>query len=201
VKRFILTFGIIAFGLTLSGLVMAEDMKKTPAKDEEMMAAYMKYAMPGPYHKYLEPLVGSWDCTSKMWMDPSAPPQESKATSEKKWILGGRFVQEEASGEMNGMPFHGLGLTGYDNISNKFNFVWLDEMGTSVMYITGACDSTGKVITMYGSYPDPMTNMQEKKYKVVTRIVDNDHHLFEMYNIGTDGKEFKTLELSYTRKK
>ncbi len=199
-KRFILTLSIIAVGLMLVSPAIAQDTKKAPTQ-EEMMASYMKYATPGPFHKYLDPLVGSWDCTATMWEDPSAPPSVSKATSEKKWVLGGRFVQEDASGEMNGMPFHGIGMTGYDNISKKFNFIWLDEMATSMMYITGDCDSTGKVITMFGNYTDPMSNMQEKKFKSVLRIIDNDHHAFEMYNIGPDGKDVKTFELAYTRKK
>jgi hypothetical protein len=200
VKLRVLTLSVIAIGLMLAQIAFAQDTKKAPTH-EEMMASYMKYAAPGPYHKYLDPLVGSWDCTTKWWEDPNGPATESKATAEKKWILGGRFVQEDASSNMNGMPFHGMGMTGYDNITNKFNMVWLDEMATSVMYSTGTCDSTGKVITSLGSYPDPMDNMKEKNYKTVLRIIDNDHHVYEMYNIAPDGKEMKMFEVTYNRKK
>jgi hypothetical protein len=200
VKVRILILSGLAACLLITGIALAQDTKKAMTQDE-MMAAYMKYAAPGPFHKYLEPMVGSWDCVAKQWENPTAAPTESNATAEKKWILGGRFVEEEASGVMAGMPFHGIGLTGYDNMSNKYNMVWLDEMATSVMMTTGTCDSTGKVITMWGSYKDPMSNMEEKKFKTVTRIIDNDHHVYEMYNIGPDGKEFKMMELTYTRKK
>jgi hypothetical protein len=191
---------ILGFGIMVHQQAYSEETKKAPTQ-EEMMAVYMKYAQPGQYHKYLEPLVGSWNCTTKMWMDPSAPPQESKATGETKWILGGRFIQEDASGIMDSMPFHGMGITGYDNIKNEFVAFWIDEMGTSFMLTSGKCDSTGKVITMYGSWTDPMSNMAEKKFKSVMHIIDNDRHVSEMYDTGQDGKEFKTFEITYTRKK
>jgi hypothetical protein len=190
----------VVLGIIFIQTALAEETKKAPSQ-EEMMAAYAKYAQPGEFHKYLEPLVGNWDCTVKMWMDPSAPPQESKTTNEAKWILGGRFVQEDASGTMGDMPFHGMGITGYDNVKNEYVAFWIDEMGTSFTFTSGKCDSTGKVITMYGSYTDPMSNMAEKKFKTITRIVDSNQHFYEMYNIGPDGKEVKLFEMTYNRKK
>ena len=35
----------------------------------------------------------------------------------------------------------------------------------------------------------------------VTRVIDSNKHMFEMYEHGPDGKEFKTLEVTYLRKK
>ena len=110
-----------------------------------MMAAYAKYATPGPQHKMLDPLVGSWDCTAQMWNDPSAAPTESKATCETKWVLGGRFTQDDVTGDMGGMPFHGMGINGYDNIKKEFVSFWIDEMSTSFMITTGQSDASGKV--------------------------------------------------------
>jgi hypothetical protein len=190
---------VLGFGSMIYQQAYSEDIKKAPTQDETM-AAYMKYAQPGEFHKYLEPLVGNWDCSIKMWMNPGAP-QESKGTTVSKWILGGRFVQEEASGTMGDMPFHGMGITGYDNTKNEFVAVWIDEMATSFMLTSGKCDSTGKIITMLGSYTDPMANMAQTKFKTITRIIDNNQHVYEMYNTGPDGKEFKSLELTYTRQK
>jgi hypothetical protein len=174
--------------------------KKMPSQ-EEMMAVYMKYAAPGPNHKFLEPLIGSWHATTRFWMDPSTPGDTSSGTSECKWILGGRFASEEVSGTAMGMPFHGMGITGYDNYNQKFFNIWLDEMATTYMICSGQADSTGKIITMTGSYDDYMTGKKSKPFKSITRIISNDKHVYEMYDTTPEGKEFKNFEATYTRVK
>src|SRR3989442_441387 len=63
-----------------------------PTDEKAMMEAWAKVATPGEAHKWLEPVVGTWDAKITMWMTPGAPPQESTGTSENKWVLGGRFV-------------------------------------------------------------------------------------------------------------
>jgi hypothetical protein len=199
-RALLLCLAILGFGIMIHQQAYSEDTTKAPTQDE-IMAAYMKYAQPGEFHKYLEPLVGEWAVSIKMWMNAGAPPEESKGTTVSKWILGSRFVQEDASGSMGGMPFHGMGITGYDNVKNEYVSFWIDEMATSFMITSGKSDPTGKIITMSGSYADPMANMAQTKFKTITRIIDNNQHVYEMYNTGSDGKEFKSLELTYTRQK
>lgn len=193
-------FGIMAIMLlSFSASIWAEE-KKAPS-EEEMMAIYMKYAAPGEHHKMLEPLVGSWEAKTRWWTDPAAPPDTSSATAQAKWILGGRFVMDEAEGMMMGMPFHGMGITGYDNYKQQYINVWLDEMSTSFLHCTGAIDATGKVITMNGTYDDFATGQKNKTFKSITRIISNDKHVYEMYELKPDGKEFMNFEVTYTRKK
>ena len=54
---------------------------------------------PGPEHRKLQPFVGDWTLTVRLWTDPSQPPAEAKGTVQRKWIMGGRFVQETAKVE------------------------------------------------------------------------------------------------------
>src|SRR2546422_511519 len=87
---------------------------------EEMMKKWQEVATPGAAHKALEPMAGEWTVEARWWMGgPDAPPNDSKGTSKKDWILGGRFLHEEYKSEMMNMPFHGMGLTGYDNFKKK----------------------------------------------------------------------------------
>jgi hypothetical protein len=97
----------------------AEDKKADKPDEKAIFEAMMKAGTPGDAHKKLDPTVGSWDLVVKMWMDPSKPADETKAASERKWILGGRFVEEKVTGEFGGMKFEGGGVMGYDNLKKK----------------------------------------------------------------------------------
>lgn len=176
---------------------------KAPAhmpSQEEMMKAWMAAATPGEAHKKLEPFVGSFTVKTKMWMDPSKPPEETAGTSENKWVLGGRFIEQRVEGTAMGQPFSGIGLTGYDNYKKKYVGSWTDSMGTMIMTSTGTADASGKKFTFWSTMDDVVMK-KTMKIKSQASIVDDDHHTYEMWGPGPDGKMFKTLEVQYTRKK
>lgn len=166
---------------------------------QKMMEVYAKYGTPGEHHKLLEPGIGKWNLTATWWAEPGGEPQVSTATSECKWILGGRYLQENVLGEMAGSPFHGIGFTGYDNFREKYFSFWIDEMSTTYMISEGTVDSSGKIFTLYGTYDDPVTGEKDKKSKSVMRIVDNNSQLYEMFEYDADGNEWKSFEVKYTR--
>jgi Protein of unknown function (DUF1579) len=163
------------------------------------LEAYLKASQPGPEHKKLEPMVGSWEVTVKAWMDPSKPAMESKGTAEQKLILGGRYLQQDVKGEFAGQPFTGLGLTGFDKVQGKYVGTWVDSMGTGFSNSVGTVDNTGKVFTFTREEVDPITK-EKSKARDVVRIIDNDKHVMESYK-DVGGKEIKMMEITYTRKK
>jgi hypothetical protein len=75
----------------------------------------------------------------------------------------------------------------------------MDSMGTSIMRSTGKGDASGKMITMSGTMDDPMQK-KSMPFKETIKVVDNDHHVFEMWSPGPNGKMFKMMEITYTRK-
>ena len=178
------------------------DDKKQPAddaKENEMMAKWAAAGTPGEFHKKLDAFVGDWKGVSKFWMDPSQEPMTSKATMKNTWIFGGRFLKQEYKGQVTGQPFEGFGLWGYDNLKKKYTSTWTDSMSTAIMAELGTCDASGKTFTLFGSHDDPITG-KAVKTKSITRIINKDKHVFEMYEPGPDGKLFKNLEIVYTRK-
>jgi len=211
--------GISVLGLAMALPVFADDKKPTKPEEKKpaeapkggdakpaapgapdtaaMMAMYEEAAKLGPQHEAMKPLLGSWKTANKMWMDPSAPPMVSQGTMERKVILGGRFMHEEYSGTMMDKPFNGIGHMGYDNMEKKYVATWIDSMGTGIMTMSGQADASGKVFTMTSDRPDPFSGM---KMKTVVKIVNNDKHTFEMFMIGSDGKEMKNMEMECTRK-
>ena len=179
--------------------------KKSPSEKvgappgmEEMMKKMEELAAPGPAHKALEPTVGEWNVLSRFWMG-GPEPTESKGTSTKHWILGGRFLQEDLKAEFMGMPFQGMGLTGYDKMKQKYAGVWIDSMGTAMSTSEGTADAQGKVITMAGTMDDPMSGEKNMPVKYILRIVGPDKHVMEMHNLSL-GEKSKMGEITYTRK-
>ena len=132
-------------------------------------------------------------------MAPGAPPEQSTGTSENTWALGGRYVQQTFHGSMMGQPFEGIGYIGYDNIKKQYVSTWMDNMSTAVMSSTGSLDASGKGMTFKGTMDDPMSGKPMKMEEKMS-IADNDHHMLEMWSPGPDGKMFKSMEITYTRK-
>lgn len=174
--------------------------KGGPPDEKAMMEMMMKAATPGEQHKKLDAFAGTFDAKLKMWMDPSKPPEESTGTAESKWVLGNRYLEQRYEGTFMGQPFSGLGYTGYDNVSKKYFMNWMDTSTTGVMAMTGKWDAAGKVMTFSGTVIDPMTGKPCKITEKVT-VADNDHHSFEMWGPDPSGKNYKMMEVSYTRKK
>ncbi len=184
--------------IAITGQVVSQE-EGTQA-EEQMMQAWMKYAEPGKFHVHLEPLVGRWKQTVKWWMAPDAPPDVSTGTCEYKWIMGKRFLLQEVKGDMEDQPFEGMGLMGYDNFKKKYTGMWVDTMGTAIMSSLGTCDDSGKVFTMTGRHDDVFTGTADQKFRSIIRIINNDTHTDEMYMKGPDGRDYKALEITYTRK-
>src|ERR1043165_7932011 len=130
--RKILTLGF-ARALGTSALFADEPKKSEADMQKAMMEAWMKASTPGDAHKKLDNMVGTWDVTVKSWMAPGEPPMESTGTAMNQWVLGGRWMEEKFTGSFMGMPFQGIGYTGYDNIKKQYVGTWMDNMTTAMM--------------------------------------------------------------------
>jgi hypothetical protein len=196
-RRILTTIVLVAFTATLA---FAEDPKaKVPARDAEM-EAMMKAATPGDAHKKLGSMAGTFTAGVKMWMQPGAPPAGGSGVAENTWALDGRWLEQHFTGNFMGMPFTGVGYTGYDNIKKKYVGSWMDTMTTSMMISSGTAEGDGKSFTFTSTMDDPITGKSSPVKEKLT-VVDDDHHTLEMWGAGPDGKMFKTMEIAYTRKK
>ena len=167
------------------------------AATQAMMATWQAYASPNDNHNVLNPLVGTWGQVVKWWMTPDSQPDTSQGTSETKWVMGGRYLRHTAQGMSMGQPFEGMGLTGFDNGRQIYQTIWLDNMGTGMMIGEGTYDSGKKTLTDHGNFTDPMVG--QRSYRGVVTFLDDDHHSYEMYVADENGKEFRMMEIMYTR--
>ena len=167
------------------------------AATQAMMATWQAYASPNDNHKMLDPLVGTWSHVAKWWMTPDSQPETSKGTSETKWVMGGRYLQHAAKGMSMGQPFEGMGFTGFDNGRQTYQTIWMDNMGTGMMIGEGSYDSSKKTLTDHGRFTDPMVG--QRSYRGVITFIDDDRYSYEMYGADENGKEFRMMEILYTR--
>jgi hypothetical protein len=179
----------------------AKDEAFVPVDSATMMKAWMAAATPGEPHKMLAKGDGNWTAETTMWETEGAAPTTSTGESSNKMVLGGRYQMINFKGNMMGMPFEGMAITGYDNVKKKFVSTWIDNMGTGVMNMEGTWDEGSKSMTLNGTMLDPATG-KTCNLKEVFTMVDDDHQTMEMW--GPDmktGKQFKNMEIKYTRKK
>jgi hypothetical protein len=183
----------------VASVAIAKDEKaEKPMDPQAMMEVYEKLAIPREPHKLFASLAGSWTTKTKEWMEPGKPPTESTGSAEMKMLLGGRFLQQEFTGNMMGKPFSGIGIDAYDNLRKKYVTAWMDTMGTGIFMMEGTASADGKTITLEGQHPEPGGG--HMTHRAIWKIVDNNTQTFDMYGTRHGGKEMKMLEITYMRK-
>lgn len=165
-----------------------------------MMKNWQEYMTPGDMHKMMASWDGNWVGDMNMWMDPQAPPTNSKTNAVNKMIMGGLYQEANHTGTMMGMPFLGKSILGYDNHKKMFVNSWNDNMSSGIMYLEGPWDAATKSVTLKGKMMDAGLKTVIEVRQVLKVIDDNTHNL-EMYMTMPDGKEIKSFEIKYTRKK
>ena len=209
-KTFIYSVFILAIGfLTTSVVGTAEEKpvgesqsKENNATDQNQaldMEKWKEYATPNENHKILDAFAGNWDYTVKWWSSPNSQPEISQGTSQARWIMGGRFLEQTSKGTSMGQPFEGMGITGYNNAKKKYVSMWIDNMGTGIISSEGEYDASTKTFQEKGTFTQP--KMGETPFKGVTKIISDDNFVYELYTKDKDWKEYKALEINYTRKK
>lgn len=191
-----MTLALFVLGCTMP--VLAADPQ--PQMDEKtMMEAMAQIAAPGENHRKLETFVGTWNTKVSSWMAPGTDPLTSSGTSKNSMILGGRYLEQRFEGSFMGQPFHGLGYTGYDNVTKKWWGSWMDSMGTGLMLSEGTMQSDG-TWAFDAKMADPMTGKMTD-LKETLAIGDKDHHTMKMWMPGPDGKMFLSMQIDYSRAK
>jgi hypothetical protein len=149
-------------------------------------------------HAKLSALVGRWKGTTKTWFEPGVVADESEMTGTFRPVLGGRFVMHEYSGSLNGKPFEGIAIYGYDISNDSFQCSWMDSfhMGTGIMLSNGKGTENGfSVLGSYGGSDIPVP----WGWRTVAELQQPDLLVITAYNISPEGQEDKATETVYTR--
>lgn len=149
-------------------------------------------------HKLLARQVGVWDAQLDYLDFNTGKPARSKGVSTRQQPLGPLWLVDRFQAQMMGMPFKGMGTTGYDPQKKKMVGTWIDSMTPSLMVIEGNWDEQGKVLTMSGTGVGQ--DGEPAKTTLVTTVRSDDEHVFEMFSQLPNGEDVKLMTITYTRR-
>src|SRR6185503_34769 len=167
-------------------------LPKDPAK---AMENWMTTCKPSLAHARLKELLGSYDWTRRIFMEPGKPPMEEKGTAEFTWLTEGKWLQQKWTGPMFGMPSGGLTILGYDNFKERFVSCSVDALQTTMQTAFGHFDQSGDDLILWGTIDEPGTPEQDKQCKYVYRGFGKDKFTFEVHDMMIGEQNTKVVEI------
>lgn len=125
----------------------------------QAMMAWQAYATPGAEQAWLAEQAGTYVTKAEFRTSPNAPWMESEGVVVRTMDMGGRFLVEDFTGTMMGMPFRGQGTTGWDNGRSLFVTTWYDNMSTGIAQGVGHWNADRTRINWEITQTDPMKKM------------------------------------------
>ena len=165
----------------------------------EMMAKYLAVGTPGKYHERLKYFIGEWELESQMMMQGmEAPP--TKGTATYSWLMEGRWLQSNMTGNLMGRPFHFAAIMGYDNQRKQYVSARFSSLDTSMVKSTGAISRDGSEIDLYFQLDDVGTGEVGKNGRSHFRILDENSFVIDVYDLAIAGQKNQVLRFSAKRK-
>ena len=150
--------------------------------DPQSMMRKMQEAMAlTEHHKALARFAGNWDVEMSI-----AGMGTSKGTAKASWLFEGRWMQMTLEvPNFMGRKLESLVVMGYDKVKKAHVAVAVDNLSPNLKTMAGpTVDATGKVQVMYGEHDEYLTGEYDKPIKYVTRWIDKDTWVFEVWDLG-----------------
>ncbi len=113
---------------------------------EEALTQELSQMGPPAEMKQVEYLIGTWDYSWKMKVNPADTIWvESIGTEKYESVYGGAALQFTNSQVMMGMPFVAGGLMCYDRETKKWQMTWTDNFSARISLYTGTRTADGSV--------------------------------------------------------
>ncbi|HSS20415.1 MAG TPA: DUF1579 family protein [Pyrinomonadaceae bacterium] len=141
---------------------------------------------------------GVWNVT--MEFQPTPRSEKMSMTGVQTNKLSGPWLTSDLEATMNGRPFLGHGVNGYDPSKGKYVGIWVDSTRNYITRVEGTYDASGKIFTTTSMEKDarganvPLTE--------VTETVDDNTEITTLWVPGEKkGEKFARIKLTYTRRK
>lgn len=192
--------GALAVGL-LAGAALQEKKHEHDHKAGHDHADMQNWTPPtaSAEHQWIKTAYeGTWDAHIESWHAPGGPSEKSTGTETVKAICNGLWFYTEFSGAMGKYPFTGASISGYNETKKKFVGTWVDSFGTALNPFEGTYDKATNTLT---EWVEMTMGDHTMKTKMTTEWKGTDQRTMTMYMPMPDGKEYKHMVISYTRKK
>lgn len=167
--------------------------------NQQEMVRRMKLAMAlTEQHAALADRIGDWDVDMKIVGGGNV-----KGTAKIGWLFKGRWLKMELNvpGFM-GRTLEAFVVMGYDKVKKAHVAMYCDSLSPSLATMTGpVVDPTKKTQVMYGTHDEYLTGELDKPIKYVTRLINKDKWIFEVWDLGI-GEAGKAVVIeTFTRNK
>ncbi|WP_083983364.1 DUF1579 family protein [Actinomadura hibisca] len=194
--------GSMTLALTGSGVAVAAPSKPAVAPGDNLT--------PGPQHRRLDPLVGTWKAVKYNYVlgQNGQPIVSRDITVKVRWIAktGGRFLEEKTEGTLGGAKYYRLGVLGYSNIDRRYEWTTFDSVTPTAMTYRGAPTTGGAgPLSIPGEFTDPGVLGPDYLGKTipmrtVITIGSRGRHTFDLYFTPPGQGERLADRVVYTRK-
>jgi hypothetical protein len=127
-----------------------------PSAVDDELARSAAASAPGAEHRWLDPLVGSWNVDIR-WVGAGRAESRTSGTSENRWILGGRFLLCEATAGEGPARVEATTVYGYDSRQKRFFSLALHNLATSYEERSGSYDPVTHSFLLSGRERDEVT--------------------------------------------
>ena len=165
---------------------------------EDDIVRYMAVSRPGPEHRWLDPLVGSWT-VDLLWLAAGGRETRTSGTSENRWILDGRFLLCETTAGEGPSRIDATTIYGFDNRQKKYFALGMHNLATYVMQPSGSFDPATQSFLLSGKERDEVTG-SVLVYRELLKIEGPDRHVLRVYFDVLGRSPVKVLEAVFTRR-
>lgn len=143
--------------------------------------AWLNYSSSGTNHKMLDSLSGTWQTEFKFYQDGVDTAQTIKMSATISPVLNGLYQQTLHRGKIMDMPYEGRAVLGFNKASKQFEYTWLDNFSSGMLFLTGKMDSLSKQIVLTGSLADPVTG-KDIGIRQTIEIINNKEQRIKLYD-------------------
>lgn len=141
-------------------------------------------------------LVGRWQGTNRLWLDPDEPADESAATAVLDLTAEGKIATLEYTWAYDGEPQQGFLM--FSQLKEKTAAAWADSWHNhdGIMQMKGAAEASSE-LWVKGSYAAPPG--PDWGWRLALHPDSDDQFRLIMHNISPEGEEMLAVEVVFTR--